>query len=88
MIAMKIVIEEYRYDAEDVRDVLWDGAFQTVDGEALVAADGGRLLFRDFFNCDGSPSAAAVGKFMENLGVAKLSPPADGVEVSEEGTEG
>lgn len=33
---MKIVIEEYRYDAEDVRDILWEGAFQTVDGKVSI----------------------------------------------------
>lgn len=33
---MKIVIEEYRYNAEDVRDILWDGAFQTVDGKVSI----------------------------------------------------
>lgn len=67
---------------------LWNDVFKDAgfDGEAFNDGKGGRLLFKDFFNCDGSPSAATVGKFMENLGVAKLPPPADGATASEEET--
>lgn len=64
---------------------LWNDVFKDAgfEGETFAAADGGRLLFKDFFNCDGSPHAAAVRKFMENLGVAKIPFPADGAEVAE-----
>lgn len=68
---------------------LWNDVFKDAgfEDDAFNDGIGGRLQFKDFFNCDGSPIAAAVGKFMGNLGVAKLSSPADGAEVSEEGTE-
>lgn len=33
---MKIIIEEYQYPAEVVKDVLWEGAFHTVDGKVSV----------------------------------------------------
>ncbi len=33
---MKVIIEEYQYPAEAVRDVLWEGAFQTVDGRVSI----------------------------------------------------
>lgn len=33
---MKIIIEEYQYAVEDVKDILWEGAFQTVDGRASI----------------------------------------------------
>lgn len=65
---------------------LWNDVFKDAgfEDDAFNDGIGGRLQFKDFFNCDGSPIAAAVGKFMGNLGVAKLSSPADGAEVSEE----
>lgn len=68
---------------------LWNDVFKDAgfEDDAFNDGIGGRLQFKDFFNCDGSPIAAAVRKFMGNLGVAKLSSPADGAEVSEEGTE-
>ena len=33
---MKIIIEEYQYAVEDVKDILWEGAFQTVDGKVSI----------------------------------------------------
>ena len=33
---MKIIIEEYQYPVEAVRDILWEGAFQTVDGKVSI----------------------------------------------------
>lgn len=33
---MKIIIEEYQYPAETVKDILWEGAFHTVDGKVSV----------------------------------------------------
>ena len=52
---------------------LWNDVFKDVgfDHEAFAAEDGGRLLFKAFFNPDGSPNAASVKQLMENLGVAE-----------------
>lgn len=33
---MKIIIEEYQYPVEVVKDILWEGAFQTVDGMVSI----------------------------------------------------
>ena len=33
---MKIIIEEYQYPVEVVKDILWEGAFQTVDGRVSI----------------------------------------------------
>lgn len=68
---------------------LWNDVFKDTgfEDDAFNDENGGRLQFKDFFDGDGSPIAAAVGKFMENLGVAKLPPPADDAETSGEGTE-
>ena len=33
---MKIIIEEYQYPVEVVKDILWQGAFQTVDGMVSI----------------------------------------------------
>ena len=52
---------------------LWNDVFKDVgfDHEAFAAEDGGRLLFKAFFNPDGSPNVASVRRLMENLGVAE-----------------
>lgn len=33
---MKIIVEEYQYPVEVVKDILWEGAFQTVDGKVSI----------------------------------------------------
>ena len=53
---------------------LWNDVFRDVgfDHEVFADGNGGRLLFKDFFNPDGSPRAEAVRQFLENLGVARV----------------
>ena len=44
----------------------------------MFTADAGtRLLFKDFFSSDGSAKTEAVRRFLENLGVAKVSSDGD-----------
>ena len=54
---------------------LWNDVFRDVgfDHEVFSDGAGGRLLFKSFFNPDGSPKAEAVRQFLANLGVAKVS---------------
>ena len=33
---MKIIVEEYQYPVETVKDILWEGAFQSVDGKVSI----------------------------------------------------
>ena len=58
---------------------LWNDVFKDdgFDREVFADGAGGRLLFKDFFNPDGSPKAEAVRQFLENLGVAKMSTDGD-----------
>jgi len=54
---------------------LWNDVFRDIGFDHEVFADGagGKFLFKDFFNPDGSPRAEAVRRFLENLRVAKVS---------------
>ncbi|HBJ59471.1 MAG TPA: hypothetical protein DDY72_03245 [Verrucomicrobia bacterium] len=58
---------------------LWNDVFRDVGFDHEVFADGagGRLLFKDFFSSDGSAKTEAVRRFLENLGVAKVSSDGD-----------
>lgn len=58
---------------------LWNDVFRDVgfDHEVFADGTGGRLLFKDFFSSDGSAKAEAVRRFLENLGVAKVSSDGD-----------
>lgn len=38
---MQIIIEGYQYPAGSVNKVLWEGAFQTVDGKVSIGDIGG-----------------------------------------------
>ena len=53
---------------------LWNDVFRDVgfDHEVFAGGTGGRLLFKDFFNPDGSPRSEAVRQFLANLGVARV----------------
>ena len=54
---------------------LWNDVFKDAgfDHAAFDGDNGERLLFKTFFNPDGSPKAATVKKLMQNLGVASTA---------------
>lgn len=54
---------------------LWNDVFKDAgfDHKAFDGDNGERLLFKTFFNPDGSPKAATVKKLMQNLGVVSTT---------------
>ena len=58
---------------------LWNDVFKDdgFDRDVFDDGKGGKLLFKSFFNPDGSPRAEAVRQFFANLGVAKAA--SDGI---------